>query len=78
MPNIKSKISTHNKKMLNKPVNENTQKCYCINKSSCPVNANCFVEKILYIATTTCGKKNFKPSNNKGISENIQKTIRVS
>ena len=38
MPNIKSKISTHNYKILNKPVNQNAQKCNYINKNNCPLN----------------------------------------
>ena len=33
MPNIKSKISTHNKKVLNKTVNQNARKCNCITKT---------------------------------------------
>ena len=29
MTNMNSKLSTHNKKILNKPVNQNTRKCNC-------------------------------------------------
>ena len=68
-----SKIITHNKEILNKPVNQNTQKCNCINKSTCPLNGNCLLESILYIATIKSDKKNYQPRNYKGISENTFK-----
>ena len=68
-----SKIITHNKEILNKPVNQNTQKCNCINKSTCPLNGNCLLENILYIATIKSDKKNYQPRNYKGISENTFK-----
>ena len=73
MPNIKSKISTHNKKILNKPVNKNTQKYNCINKNTCPLNGNSLLENILYIATIKSDKKNNQPRNYKGINENTLK-----
>ena len=50
MSNMKSKISTHNKKILNKPVNRHARKCNCINKNTCPLNRICLPKNILYIA----------------------------
>ena len=80
MPNIKSKIITHNKKLLNKPVNQNTRKCNCINKSTCPLTGNCFLENILCIATIKSDKKKYQPRNDKEISkthsENDTQTIK--
>ena len=73
MPNIKSKISTHNEKVLNKPVNQNTRKCNCINKNTCPLNGNCLLKNVLYIATIKSDKKNYHPRNFKGISEDTFK-----
>ena len=73
MPNIKSKISTHNKKMLNKPVNLNAPKCNCINKNTCPLNGNCLPKNILYIAPIKPDKKNYQSRNYKEISENTFK-----
>ena len=73
MPNIKSKISTLNKKILNKPVNQHTRKCNFINKNTCPLNGNCLLENILYIATIKFDKKNYQPRNYKEISENTFK-----
>lgn len=40
MPNIKLKISTHNKKILNELVNQNTRKYISINKTTFPLNEN--------------------------------------
>ena len=69
MPNIKSKISTYNKNILNKPVNQNTWKFNCVNKNTCPLNGYCLLENILYIATIKSDKKNYQPRNYKEISE---------
>ena len=63
MPKIKSKISTHNKKTLNKPVIQNIQKC----------KRNYLLENILYIAAITCDKKNYIPRKYKRINENTFK-----
>ena len=77
IPNVKSNISTHNKKILNKPVNQNNRKCNCINKNTSPLNGNCLLENILYVATIKSEKKNYQPRNYRGISENIfKKTMR--
>ena len=73
MPTIKSKIITHNKKILNKPVNQNNRKCSCTNKSTSPFNGNCLLENILYMAAIKSDKKNYQPSNYKGISGNTFK-----
>ena len=61
--NIKSKSSTHNKKILNKPVNHNNRKYNCINKNTCPLNGNYLLENILYIVTIKSDKKNYQPRN---------------
>ena len=73
MPNIKSKINTHNKKILNKSVHRNTRKCNCINKNTSPLNGNCLLKNIHYIATIKSDKKNYQPRNYKGINENTIK-----
>ena len=69
MPNRKSKISTHNKKLLNKPVNQNAQKCNCINKNTCPLNENCLLKNMLHVVIKS-DKKNDHPRNYKGIRQN--------
>ena len=73
IPKIKSEISTHNKKILNKPVNQNARKCNYINKNTCPLKGNCLLKNILHIPTMKSGKKNYQPRNYKGISENTLK-----
>ena len=62
-------FGTHNKKILNKPVNQNTRKCNYIDKNTCPLNGNRLLKNILYIATIELDKKNRQPRNYKGISE---------
>ena len=44
MSNIKSKISTHNRKMLNKPVNQITGKFNCIKKNTYPLKGHCLLK----------------------------------
>ena len=73
MPTIKSKLETQNKKILNKLVNQNTQKCNCINKNTSPLNGSCLLENILHIATIKSDEKNYQPRNYKGISESTFK-----
>ena len=48
MPNIKSKSSTYYKKILNKPVNQNAQKCNCITKNNCPLNGNVYSDNKIW------------------------------
>ena len=58
MPNMKSIINNHNKKILQKDVSNNdicsknnTKKCNCRNKVNCPLNNECLTEAIVYKAT---------------------------
>ena len=73
IPKIKSKVSAHNKKILNNPVNQNARKCNSINKNTCPLNVNYLLKRILKIASMKSDKKNYQPRNYKGISENTFK-----
>ena len=57
MPNIKSKISSHNKNILNREKNEHSnmeqikaKTCNCRNPIDCPVNGECLVESVVYEA----------------------------
>ena len=72
-PTSNQKLVHIAKKILNKPVNQNTRKCNSIKKNTCPLNGNRLLENILLIATITSYKKNCQPRNCKGISENIFK-----
>ena len=59
MPNMKSIINNHNKKILNDDINKNdmcsnnnkNRKCNCRNKLNCPLNNECLTEAIVYKAT---------------------------
>ena len=40
MPNIKSAINSHNRKILHSIVNNQSRTCNCINKTDCPLQEN--------------------------------------
>ena len=54
MPNIKSIISSHNRKIL-KPANNLQQEnpATCIRKETCPMEEKCLTENVIYEATIT-------------------------
>ena len=52
MPNVKSIISCHNRKILRPSVNQQQEKyCNCIRKETCPMQGKCLTEKVIYQAT---------------------------
>ena len=51
MPNMNSKISNHNKKLLESK--EEEPKCNCRNKAECPLPGRCLTDKVIYRATVT-------------------------
>ena len=56
MPNIKSIISSHNRKTLDPkaPIpNENERTCNCIKKDQCPLQQKCLTKNVIYKATIT-------------------------
>ena len=62
MPNVKSIISTHNKKILKQPkTEENPKTCNCSNKNTCPMNNNCLEKSLVYEATLTATDQNKPP-----------------
>ena len=51
MPNIKSKINQHNKKIIpNSETNQNIRTCNCINKQQCPLSQQCLSKDMIYQA----------------------------
>ena len=49
MPDIKSNINQHNKKIIpNSETNQNIRTCNCISKQQFPLNQQCLTLKILY------------------------------
>ena len=54
MPNVKSIISSHNRKILNPTNNLQQEKtCNCIRKETCPMEEKCLTENVIYEATIT-------------------------
>ena len=50
MPNIKSIINMHNKKIVNPPQQTNERTCNCIKKPQCPLQEKCLTNNVLYRA----------------------------
>ena len=49
-PNLAKTIAAHNAKILNTKT-EQTKKCNCRNKESCPVEGDCLAKNVIYQAT---------------------------
>ena len=73
MPNIKSIINNHNKKLLSTK-NQETRKCNCINKQNCPLNNECLTKNIIYKGNITCNLQNYNYKTYYGTSEDTFKT----
>lgn len=55
MPNVKSIISRHNKRILsNNTVRTTSEKCNCRKPDECPLKKNCLDSNIVYKAEVTC------------------------
>ena len=69
MPNLKTKINRHDKKILNEtpPVSERI--CNCIREKEYPVNGKLPANKTLYTATVASSNKNYEPRAYKAIFE---------
>ena len=50
MPNIKSAINSHNRKILHPPVNNQNKTCNCIKRVDCPLQGKCLSENTVYQA----------------------------
>ena len=72
MPNIKSAINSHNRKILHSPVNNKSRTCNCINKADCPLQKKCLSENMLYQADIS--SENFQTKIYYDISETKCKT----
>ena len=63
MPNVKSTIDAHNKKLLfSNTTNESTRLCNCTNQETCPLSQKCLTSNIVYEATI---KSNLHENNEK-------------
>ena len=59
MPNIKSAINSHNRKILHLPVNNQSRTCNCIYKTDCPLQEKCLSENALYQTDISSFKQKF-------------------
>ena len=71
MPNIKSKINSHNHKISknNTQQEENIKKCNSINKNQCPLNQQCLSTNIVYQANINSNLNNYKEKYYIGLCE---------
>lgn len=76
MPNMKSKIGTHNRIILHKPGDKNSQKYNYMNKNTQTINRNCFLKSILYVAKMAYEKK--KTFTNPDITKELVKILSKS
>ena len=69
MPNIRSKINGHNKKILQPKPTEPQKLRNCLVKGYYPMNGLCLTLSILYQATIKCSDSKYKQKRCKGICE---------
>ena len=69
MPNMKSRINTHNKTVKKAQPSAQARTCNCINKSKCPFNNKCLINNVLYKANITSTTENYRNKIYYGISE---------
>ena len=69
MPNIKTKIKTHNRKIQQNVPPKSTKHCNCQQKENFPINGACVQESLVCYATISCNGKNYKPKLCKGSCE---------
>ena len=60
MPNIRSKMNYHNKKIPQPKPTEPQKLCNCLVKENCPVNRLGLTSSILYEATIKCNDSKHK------------------
>ena len=75
-PKIKSKIASHNRKLLNKNLMVKEARCNCQKKNECPMQGEgpCDVGSVVYLALVT-SQQLPHPKNYIGSSNNFKKRI---
>ena len=68
MPNVKSIVNGHNRKILAEITDEEARTCNCPRNTPCPMNKNCLSENTLYSATVRSTLPNFAPKKYIGLS----------
>ena len=69
MPNMKSRINIHNKKVTKAKPSAQARTCNCINKSKSPLNNKYLSNNVLYKANITSTSENYINKIYYGISE---------
>ena len=69
MPNMKSRINIHNKKVTKAKPSAQARTCNCINKSKCPLNNKCLSNNVLYLTNIKSTTENYRNKIYYGISE---------
>ena len=78
MLNFRSKINSHNKKILKSKTTEPQTLCNYLVKEDCPMNGLCLTSSILYQATIKCNDNKYKQKRNKGICEATSRNVMQS
>ena len=68
MPNVKSIVNGHNKRILSEESRESRRECNCPNGTACPMNGNCLSEDTLYSGTVSSNLTNYVPRRYIGLS----------
>ena len=69
MPNIKSVINVHNKRVLSSTHVEDERACNCKKNTNCPLNKNCLTKSMVYEATISSNIPNYQPKKYIGLCE---------
>ena len=69
MPNVKSFVNGHNKKILKQESRNGTRRCNCPNGDTCPMDGNCLSENTLYSGRISSNLQNYVSKKYIGLSE---------
>ena len=70
MPNIKSVINVHNKRVLSSTHMDDERACNCKKNTNCPLNKkNCLTKNMVYEATISSNIPNYQPKKYIGLCE---------
>ena len=69
MPNIKSKIDAHNKRILTSTNADIDRTCNCSRNTICPLDNNCLTKSIVYEATISSNLQDYEPKKYIGLCE---------
>ena len=70
MPNLKTKIDGHSKKILENTLPLKTKLCSCLKIENCPMAGVYLTENVLCYAKISCDEEKYKPKlYKKGICE---------